>query len=133
MVYNLIDSNVDMKSYSNIEMLDHNMLEMLNSCADGNEELIDDIFDSFSPEAEELLESIKESVKKDDMELLRKSSHALAGICGSVGASRLQQIATDIENAVKTGNNQTALEITAELYPNYTLLKKEIAKYQESK
>lgn len=133
MVYNLLDQKVDMKSYSNIEMLDQSMLEMLNSCADGNEELIDDIFDSFSPEAEELLESIKESVKKVDMELLRKSSHALAGICGSVGASRLQQIATDIENAVKTGNNQIALETTAELYPNFILLKKEITKYQESK
>jgi HPt (histidine-containing phosphotransfer) domain-containing protein len=121
-----------MRSYSNINMLDQEMLDMLNDCADGNPELIHDIFDSFTPEAEELIEAVRKSLKQQNFENIRKSAHALAGISGSIGATRLQQIATDIENAIKSNKNEVASEIAEQLFPNYELLKEEIHKYQES-
>ncbi len=121
-----------MRLYSNINMLDQEMLKMLSDCADGNCELINDIFDSFSPEAEELLETIQTSLEKKNFENLRKSTHALAGICGSVGAARMQQIASDVENLIKAGELDNAARIAAELSGNYELLKKEIHEYQES-
>ena len=113
-------------------MLDQEMLDMLNDCADGNPELINDIFDSFSPEADELMQAVQTSIKQQDFETLRKSTHALSGICGSIGATRLQQIATDVENAIKSNQNDFAAEIAKELFGNYELLKKDIHKYQES-
>ncbi len=121
-----------MRSYSNIKMLDDEMLDMLNGCADGNPDLINDIFDSFSPEADELIKAVQTSIKQKDFENLRKSTHALSGICGSIGATRLQQIATDVENAIKSNQNDFAAEIAEELFGNYELLKEEIHKYQES-
>jgi len=121
-----------MRSYSNINMLDQEMLDMLNDCADGNQELINDIFDSFSPEADELIQAVQSSIKQQDFEKLRKSTHALSGICGSIGASRLQHIATDVENAIKSNQSDLAFKIAEELFGNYELLKEEIHKYQES-
>ncbi|MBW6480535.1 MAG: Hpt domain-containing protein [Bacteroidales bacterium] len=121
-----------MRSYSNINMLDQEMLDMLNDCADGNPELIHDIFDSFTPEADELIEAVRNSIKKQNFENLKKSAHALAGISGSIGATRLHQIATDVENAIKSNHNDVASVIAEELFPNYELLKDEIHKYQES-
>ncbi len=121
-----------MRTYSNINMLDQDMLDMLNDCADGNLELINDIFDSFTPEADELIKTIQTSIKQKDFESLRKSAHALAGISGSIGAARLQQISTDVENAIKSNKNNVAIEIAEQLFGNYELLKEEINKYQES-
>lgn len=121
-----------MRSYSNINILDQEMLDMLNDCADGNPEMINDIFDSFTPEADELIETIQTSIKQKDYETLRKSTHALAGISGSIGATRIQQISTDVENAIKTNKNDVATEIAEQLFGNYELLKEEIHKYQES-
>lgn len=113
-------------------MLDQEMLDMLNDCADGNPELINDIFESFTPEADELIDTIQTSIKQQDFDNLKKSAHALAGISGSIGATRLQQIATDVENAIKSNKNNIASEIAEQLSGNYELLKEEIHKYQES-
>lgn len=113
-------------------MLDQEMLDMLNDCADGNPEIINDIFDSFSPEADELIQAVQTAIKQQDFENLRKSAHALSGISGSIGASRLQHMATDVENAIKSNQNDLALRIAEELFDNYELLKEEIHKYQES-
>jgi hypothetical protein len=62
-----------MRSYLNINMLDQEMLDMLNNCADGNPELINDIFDSFTPEADELIESIQK--EKENIENFKHTAN----------------------------------------------------------
>lgn len=105
--------------YDHIEMLDQETMDMLKEYSHGNPEIVQDIIDSFEPEASSLMEEIKTAVDTKNDELLRTSSHALAGISGSIGAVRLRKIASETENAIKTGSPQDAYNLTDMLYKTY--------------
>lgn len=107
------------KDYTEISIIDQETVNMLKEYAAGSPELVKDIIDSFRPEAEELVEKIKNILNSSgtkDFEELRKSVHSLAGISGSIGANRLWQIASDTESAIKEPDFDSAI-IRAELIP----------------
>jgi HPt (histidine-containing phosphotransfer) domain-containing protein len=98
-------------NYQHIDNLDQETLDMLEEHSTDNPELVKDIFDSFAPEAQELIEKINEALSTDDYQSLRIHAHSLSGISGSIGAMRLKQIAADIETAVKSNQNEHARHI----------------------
>ncbi|TVQ86181.1 MAG: Hpt domain-containing protein [Bacteroidetes bacterium] len=118
--------------YSQVEMLDKETLEMLKKCAEGNYDIIRDVFDSFVPEAEELIRTIKQQKEIRDKEAIRVSVHALAGICGSIGAERLRKIASDMEGLVKSGKGSKAFELIEVLLLTWTELSDDITRFQHS-
>lgn len=116
--------NQTQKHYDGIELLDQETLGMLKEYAKDNPELVKDIYDSFAPEAEELVARVIATAAAEDIEGLRKSAHSLAGISGSIGAKRLQVLNSDIENAIKNGDNTTAVEHALLVEPVYRQLLK---------
>jgi HPt (histidine-containing phosphotransfer) domain-containing protein len=99
-------------NYLIIDNLDQETLIMLEEHSTDNPELVRDIFDSFAPEAQELIEKINEAITRDDYQSLKMHAHSLSGISGSIGAMRLKQIAADIEAAVKSNLNERARHIS---------------------
>lgn len=108
--------------YDNLALIDQETLHMLQEYGKGNPEVIKDIMDSFAPEAEELIENIRKAHEQENLEALRTSAHSLAGICGSIGALRLKQIAVDMENALKAGQSEQAQKMVPQLLKTYELL-----------
>ena len=105
--------------YNTLDSIDHETMRMLKEYSVDNPELLKDIFDSFEPEAEELIEKLKLTMEERDFEGLRSAAHAMAGICGSVGALRLRKISMDIELKIKSGSNEEAIAIAKYIYPAY--------------
>jgi HPt (histidine-containing phosphotransfer) domain-containing protein len=113
-----LDQEVNNK-YSEIVILDEETMEMLKGFAKGNQEMIQEIIDSFEPEASTLIKEIKRAEGEKDFELLRKSAHSLAGISGSIGALRLKQVSSDIENSIKANKHSEAFENINYLFITY--------------
>ncbi|TVQ14698.1 MAG: Hpt domain-containing protein [Bacteroidetes bacterium] len=101
-----------LKKYEQIKLLDEETISMLNEFASGNPEIVQDILDSFEPEAIKLMEEIKIASENKDVQLLKTAAHSLSGISGSIGAARLRQVATDTENAIKAENLNEAFELS---------------------
>ena len=118
--------------YSQVEMLDKETLDTLKKYAEGNHEIIRDVFDSFVPEAEELIKTINQQNEIRDKEATRAAVHALAGICGSIGAERLRKIASDMETLIKCGKETKAFELIEVLLLTWTELNEEINRLQQS-
>lgn len=109
----------DSDYYNSFESMDHETMKMLKEYSVDNPEVLKDIFDSFGPESAELIERLKFALEKKDFEILRYAAHAMAGICGSVGALRLRKISMDIEQMIKSGNNLEASKIAENIFPAY--------------
>lgn len=115
------------ENYQTIEILDSETLEMLREQTQDNPEILDDIFASFYPEAEELLAEITQTSKEQNMEALRKATHALSGIAGSIGALRLAQVSRDTENAIKATDLSLALKTAPLIAQMYQELKQQLS------
>jgi HPt (histidine-containing phosphotransfer) domain-containing protein len=108
------------EKYQNIDILDQETMEMLKEHAADNPELVKDIFDSFAPEADELVNKITKAIEMKDFDALKSNAHSLAGISGSIGAMRLRQIAADVEAEIKLGDKEKSLEIVNYIFDAYT-------------
>jgi HPt (histidine-containing phosphotransfer) domain-containing protein len=125
-----LDQEINNK-YSEIVILDEETMDMLKSFAKGNQEMIQDIIESFEPEASALIKDIKRASSGDnDYDLLRKAAHSLAGISGSIGALRLRQISSDIENFIKAEKLSEAIENLNHLFAAYFDLIETLKKIQ---
>lgn len=117
-----------LKKYEAIKLLDEETLNMLNEFASGSPEIVQDILDSFEPEAVKLMDEIKSARENEDAHLLKTAAHSLSGISGSIGAARLRQVASDTENAIKAENLNEAFGLSEVLIKTYdeliALLKK---------
>lgn len=123
------DQNPIHEKYTSIAVIDQETRQMFLSYAKDSPELVQDIIDSFAPEAGEIIKLIEESVRNSDFEQLRYNAHSLAGICGSIGAMQLRQIASDTEAAIRDEDWSRTLE-TAKLVPeNYELLLKALKEF----
>jgi len=115
------------KNYLEIDILDSETMDVLKEFAQGNPDVVRDIINSFEPEGSVLIDEICTSIATKNLEMLRKSAHSLAGISGSIGASRLKEICADTENSVKAHRNDDAFIIAGKIIPAYnevvTLLK----------
>jgi HPt (histidine-containing phosphotransfer) domain-containing protein len=105
--------------YDNIDNLDKETIKMLEEHSANNPELVRDIFDSFKPEADELMVKIKDAIDERDLETLRSNAHSMAGICGSIGALRLYTISKDIEMEIKTGDGEKAIALARNMFMAY--------------
>lgn len=108
-----------LRKYEQIKLLDEETISMLNEFASGSPEIVQDIIDSFEPEAVKLLEEIKMARENKDIQLLKTAAHSLSGISGSIGAARLRQVATDTENAIKAENLTEAFQLSEILSITY--------------
>lgn len=108
--------------YAEIELLDNETMNMLKDYAKGNPEIVQDIIDSFEPEGSVIITEIDQSIQTRQAESLRISAHSLAGISGSIGASRLKQVCADTENAVKAGEIDEAFDNADHIFSIYNEL-----------
>jgi PAS domain S-box-containing protein len=67
----------------------------------GDRELLADLTDRFVVQAPDKLVQIRQAMEAGDYEGVAQAAHALRGICGAVGATRVQEAAQRLEQAAK--------------------------------
>lgn len=62
-------------------------------------------------------DAIARAARIGDFDMVRRSAHDLAGMCGQLGSARATQLARRIEGACAGGNGHDALALIPELAP----------------
>lgn len=99
------------EKYHDISVVDVETIEMLKEHAQGNPEIMKDLFDSFIPEAEEQINELKKAVKLKDNEYLKVCAHGMSGISGTIGALRLKTLMKDMENFAKNEEYEKSYQL----------------------
>ncbi len=88
----------------------------------GDEELMTIILESFTEEAPELLDHIKDAMENKDIETVRSKSHALKGTAANVNAESLRAAALELETDAKN-------QITESFQTRYDVLQAEYKRF----
>ncbi|MCP4022925.1 MAG: response regulator, partial [Desulfobacteraceae bacterium] len=89
----------------------------------GDKEIMQVVLESFSTEAPELINNLKDAVDKEDVEGIRSNSHSLKGSAANVNAELLRQAALNLELDAKNhdvSNAKSKFEIIKDEYERFT-------------
>ena len=104
-------------------------IEMLLLHSQGDKTIIQDIYDSFYPDAEQLIAEMQQAIIAMHYDKLRKAAHSLSGVSGSVGAMKLKEASRVVENALKNNDTETALALAGEIENLYLAFKTSLQTY----
>ena len=110
------------KTNSNDEppILDSNKIQSIKDLGEGDDEFFIQLIDLFFERVPTLIGEIKEALKSKNSHKLERSSHALKGSSGNLGAMKLMQIAEILENKGRSSEwsgVELLVEDLAYLYP----------------
>ncbi|HTW33169.1 MAG TPA: Hpt domain-containing protein [Rhizomicrobium sp.] len=80
---------------------------------------------SFYESVASCLAQLDAAAKASDWSLIKDQAHDLKGISGTFGASRLQQLAAELEHAIGMSSAQAAVTLR-EMYETFAAARKEI-------
>lgn len=114
---------------NDIPHVDKGTVDMLLMHSGGEQSIIQEIYEAFFSDADQMVADINQSVGSQQEDELRQQAHSLSGVAGSVGALQLKEIARIIENSLKAGNSRLAFELAPKVPEVYTAFKKELNNY----
>jgi two-component system CAI-1 autoinducer sensor kinase/phosphatase CqsS len=82
-----------------VPLLDHAIIESLQGL--GDEEFLGQLFNLFVQESGKIIDELEEACRQNDHEKARRSSHTLKGSAASVGAARLQALASKVNDNLR--------------------------------
>ncbi len=109
--------------------VDKDTIDMLLMHSGSEPAIIQDIYQAFFSDVDQMVADIHQSLDLKQEEDLRQQAHSLSGVAGSVGALRLKEIARMIENSIKSGNPKLAFDLAPQVSDIYSTFKKEIKNY----
>ncbi len=89
-------------------MLDATRLDVLADLEDDTSDLLSEVVGLFVTDTDRSLAAATEAAGVANMGVLRRIAHDLKGTCGTIGAVRMQALATELEDAVRVGEAQDA-------------------------
>jgi HPt (histidine-containing phosphotransfer) domain-containing protein len=115
-----------MCKYEEHPVLDKNTVDVILEQAAGNHEIINEIFQSFVEDTDELTEDVKNHLENKAYGELRVSVHTIKGLCGTIGASQMHALTKDIDALIKDEQYDKASELTPLLFSTYKRLREKI-------
>jgi two-component system CAI-1 autoinducer sensor kinase/phosphatase CqsS len=91
--------------------LNKQTLDMILELADGDNNVLLELFSSFLKDAKELSQEINSAVYNLDWEKLQFKVHTLKGLSGTIGARSLFEICKTLNNDLKNGDKLTAIRL----------------------
>lgn len=89
---------------------------MLRRNTASNPEILDELFENFIEDADELIKEIETTIKENEVDNYFTAVHTLKGLCGTIGCSQMFEVLKtmdklkkdqDFENSVSYFNNLT--------------------------
>lgn len=105
----LSDSRVKKADTSSQPVIDPETYKTILKQARQNQELVDQLYLSFIEDGDDLIKSIHTAVKEGELLLFKSSNHALKGLSGTIGASKLFRQTTLTDKLLKEENFQEAM------------------------
>ncbi|TLV03609.1 PAS domain S-box protein [Dyadobacter luticola] len=100
-----------------LPILDKEIIDQLNGI--GGADLVWSVFEDFVNESNELVDGALEAYKTDDIATVKSNLHTLKGSAGTVGVSRVAEIARAAEWRLKSNDTSTLAEALPELKAAY--------------
>ncbi len=116
--------------------MSHLNLEQINNLIDAaGVDNTKDILDAFWRSTEALMNELQAQLTGGDFSNARNSAHAIKGSAANIGASTVQEVATSIENACKSGLDDIENTLQNEidrLYENFEEARKAFSNHLEN-
>lgn len=106
-------------------IIDEDTLKSISGQTMGNQPLINQLYESFIADSDELIKSLTNASIDNDITAFKSGTHAIKGLAGTVGATSLFQKATVMDKLLK--NNQ--IEESIQLFPALAELYQEARDY----
>jgi HPt (histidine-containing phosphotransfer) domain-containing protein len=71
-------------------------------------QVMNDLVENFLASAADRVEAVKEAVGRGDNEALERAAHSLKGSCGTLGASRMAEVCSDLVTLARDGKSSSA-------------------------
>jgi len=76
----------------------------------GNRELFEKILEDFRTDYADIPELLREALRKEDWEYIRRTAHTLKSVAGHMGAAQLQRAALRLENGIRGDAGEKLVE-----------------------
>ena len=104
-------------------LLDPSALEALRSISpEGDNTFLNELIDIYLTDTPKQLAALEEALARQEAAAVIRSSHSIKGSSGNFGATRLAQVAQEIESHGKAGNLPAAAALLGELKNQYALV-----------
>ena len=107
-------------------ILDAAKLQSIKDLADGDDEFFVELTDLFFERAPLLLNEMKDALSAQDAYKFERSSHALKGTSGNLGAMKMMKICEELETMGRNGTLEGAQELLDDLVGVYPMTEKEL-------
>jgi len=71
-------------------------------------QVMNDLVENFLASAADRVEAVKEAVGRGDNEALERAAHSLKGSCGTLGATRMAEVCSDLVTLARDGKSSSA-------------------------
>ncbi len=82
----------------------------------GDQDFLIELIDLFLTQAKELVESINQASKAQDLDIINKSAHKLKGSCLNLGANDMGEICQKLESDAKENKLDNLNELVEKLH-----------------
>jgi CheY-like chemotaxis protein len=105
------------------DSLDRNIIQGLRDLqAEGETDFLTELINLFLEDSAILMAEIKTGLETRDMPMIRQAAHTLKGSGGSLGAPRLVNLCTEIENYTRPGSMENINGVYPALVEEYALV-----------
>ncbi|GEM_PF-2979634 len=111
---------------NSIALVNQNVINQIKVLAQGNEEYVKHLFNSFYTDAEELLNDCQTSFNTKNWVKLQKRIHTLKGLSGTIGASKLFELSKVVNDELKAKNFENIAQNIEKLHLTYEETKGEM-------
>ncbi len=82
---------------------------------DGDVELVQELFNMFVREIPARIKDFRQAITDDDMGRMEKLIHSFKGVAGNLGATKVAEIALQIEKEMQKNNRERVVELLPSL------------------
>ena len=108
-------------------------LRELGSPGDGEPDILTELVEIFVEDAEPRLVALREAVASGDVETVERAAHTLKGSSGNMGARRMSEIASSLQDAGTSGDLSEAASLLEDLEFEYARVKPALQDLKEGK
>lgn len=101
-------------------MLDQTALDNIRSLQrPGQPDLLTRIIDTYSRNAESLVNGLHRALQDGDLELVRRNAHTLKSASANLGAKDLSELCRQLEESARSGDMDQGLELFEHLHDEH--------------
>jgi histidine phosphotransfer protein HptB len=101
------------------ESVDWSVIDALRAFSRGELDLVRELTASFEVNVTQQLPELEQAVRRDDAERTRFIAHRMRGMCGNIGARRMQFLCERLEELGKGGVTSGAVELVDDLWAEF--------------